>query len=160
MKLFSTVLVIFLFTVNVNGQKERTLSDSLLLCLVGQWQGKGTSFGKAVEDQISFDTTIKAKFLFMKLSALKGDDFIAEGYMWYNPAKASIEFYEFNDGAWPVRILTGRAEGNRITLEENTDGRHIRITFLISKDSFELTEARLNNGKENVFVKETFLRVQ
>jgi hypothetical protein len=159
MKLIATVLVILLFTVNGYGQKERTFSDSLLLCLVGHWQGKGTSFGNAVEDKISFDTTIKAKFLFMKLSALKGDDFVAEGYLWYNPNKACIEFYEFNDGAWPVRILSGKAQENNITLEENIDGRHIRITFLISKDSFVLTETRISNGKESVFVNETFRRV-
>lgn len=160
MKYFATLLVILLFHISAFGQKEQRLSDSLLLCLVGQWQGKGTSFGNAVEDKISFDTTIRAKFLFMKLSAIKGDDFVAEGYLWYNPGKARIEFYEFNDGAWPVRILTGKAEGNKISLEENIDGRHIRITFLISKDSFELTETRISNGKENVFVKETFRRVQ
>ena len=146
--------------VSYSQDNEKKLSDSLLVCLVGEWKGKGTSFGTAVEDKASFDTVMRSRFVFMKLSAIKGDDFIAEGYLWYNPVKKLIEFYEFNDGAWPVRILTGKAKGNRIILEENTEGRHIRLTFTITKDSFDLEEASIKEGKAGVFVSETFTRIK
>ena len=155
------VLVSFIVLSYVSySQAQRSYADSLLHCLIGKWNGKGTSFGTAVEDRISFDTTIRSRFLYMKLSALTGDDFEAEGYLWYNPAKDSVEFYEFNTGRWPVRILRGKAEANMITLEEHIDARHIRITFHIMKDSFKLEEARIIGGQKEVFVNEIFTRTR
>ena len=155
------ILVLDVTSLSANAQKlQRTHADSLLHSLIGHWQGKGTSFGIAVEDKISFDTTIRGRFLFMKLAAITGDEFIAEGYLWYNPDKQQVEFYEFNDGAWPVRILTGKAEGNKILLEEKIANRHIRISFLISQESFVLTEAKIIDGKEEIFVNETFARIK
>lgn len=134
--------------------------DSLLRCLVGEWRGAGTSFGKPVADTASFYTVLRSRFIFMRLSALKGDDFLAEGYLWYNASKNVIEFYEFNDGAWPVRMLSGEASGNKIILEEKLPDRHIRLTITIERDSFDLEEARIDNGKTAVFVKETFTRMR
>jgi hypothetical protein len=160
MKYLALALCIALPVICFGQKPGRSKPDSLLLGLAGVWQGKGTSFGIEVEDKASFDTVIKSGFLFMKLFSVKGDDFVAEGYLWYNPENEVIEFYEFNNGAWPVRMLKGNAEANKIALEENTDSRHIRITFVINKDSFDLEEAKLEDGKAEVFVKEKFSRVR
>ncbi|MCE3282271.1 MAG: hypothetical protein K0Q66_1008 [Chitinophagaceae bacterium] len=144
----------------VEALADKIAADSLLHLLVGKWEGKGVSFGKAVEDLASFDTTIGSRFIFMKLTAVKGDNFRAEGYVWFNPVSGKVEFYEFNSGVWPVRILSGYIQGEQIILEEKTADRFIRIVFSVRKDNFYLEEAKMSGNKKEIFVSENFRRTQ
>lgn len=127
----------------------------------GKWKGEGKSMGKWVKDELVFTPTLDNKFLLMKLRALDGDSFAAEGYLRYNEQTNQFEFYEFSNGQWPVRILKGKVVDSSLVLEEKTGNRHIRITMTVKdKKTFTLEEAHVKETGLAPFVQETFTKIE
>ena len=129
--------------------------------IAGKWSGKGTSSGMDIQDLLTLSWTLDKRFLKFHFGAREGDSFTAEGYFWYNPQKASCEFYEFNNGEWPIRILSGSLQGNTLTLREKTEDRHVQLTIGKNADgTLSLEEAFVQEKGLTPFVNEIFNRVK
>lgn len=125
----------------------------------GYWLGEGEAGGKKVRDEMQYEWTLDHRFLHMKIRSLEGDTFRAEGYFWYNRTQNRFEFYEFNNGRWPVRIMKGSLNKEKLILEERTNDRHIRIILEWVNDGvLKLTEGYVKGQKFEPFVQETFQR--
>jgi hypothetical protein len=140
-------------------KKETTNTKKLFKKFVGFWLGEGKAGGKSVRDELEWKWALDNRFLYMHLRSIKGDTLRADGYLWYNEAQDRVEFYEFNNGAWPVRLMIGHIIRNKIVLEEKTEDRHIQISLEFETDSLlKLTEANMKSGVLEPFVEETFKR--
>ena len=113
--------------------------------LVGRWTGTGTGNDGPARDSVVWEWTLNDRFLRMNYVA-HSDPFRAEGYLWDNSAQSRIEFYEFNNGEWPVRMLTGELtdEGKQLRLEEHPPGRDVSLIIRLNGASnWDFQEAHL-----------------
>ena len=125
----------------------------------GRWMGEGTTRGKPIRDEMQFEWTLGRRFLRLRYRALAGDDFQAEGYVWYDPERSRYEFYEFNTGRAPVRVEVGQRTNDRLVFVERTERRHMQLTLeLVDTDTLKLTEAEVFGKRVEPYVYLTFRR--
>lgn len=162
--LLSRVLTFILFSLVqgntwVFGHSEQIEPSKFLDRFEGHWLGEGEAGGKKVRDELQYEWTLDHRFLRMNIHSVEGDTFRAEGYLWYDEAQHRFEFYEFNNGQWPVRIMRGSLTNEKLILEEHTKDRHIRISFeWVNGNVLKLTEGHIKGGRVAPFVQETFRR--
>lgn len=131
-------------------------SEKFLDRLVGHWLGEGMSDDKEVRDEMQCKWTFARRFLRVNIRQVKGGAYKAVGYFRYDDAQNRVEFYEFSNRGWPVRIMRGAVTKEELRLEEHNGSRHIRIIIKwINGTKFRLTERHIR-GK--LFVDETFRR--
>jgi len=127
--------------------------------LVGSWLGEGKANGKMITDELKFEWVLSNKFLQVYSRSRDGDTFEAQGYFWYDEKRRHFEFHEFSNSEWPIRIMKGGLIKDRLTLEEHTPDRHVRIVFeLVDDNTLMLTEGHIQKEKVDLFVQETFRR--
>lgn len=168
MKHFSYLLlsVILYYSFNMGSNKvisavpfqayiQNSTPDSLLNLLIGQWKGKGTSYGIEIADKVEFKYALDRKFIFMQISSNKGDNFKAEGYLFFNSGKNEIEFYEFSNISG-VRQFAGQIKNNTIVLNELPEATKMKLEFIFHPDgSFSIKEYKMRE----VYVMERFTRM-
>jgi hypothetical protein len=126
---------------------------------VGEWEGKGQSDNNDVQDLMQFQWVLNQRFLSFSYKALAGDNYEGEGYVWYNPSLSLYEWWEFNNGRWPVRKHQGQHNDNQLVLEEHTEDRDMRLTFTFANnDTLDMTEGFLNGEQLDAYVAVKFRR--
>lgn len=128
---------------------------------VGEWEGEGESDGRKVRDAMRFEWALGNRFIRFTYKALDGDDYKGEGYVWYNPARERYEWWEFNNGKWPVRQHTGRRDKDLLKLEETSTDRKLRLTFrFTADDTLLMAESFVEGDKLKPYVNVTFHRTE
>jgi hypothetical protein len=101
-------------------------------------------------------------FLYMHDEAI-GGSFKADTYMGYSVEDKRCELYTFNNdtalgASLPVRMMTGRRDGDRLVMEEKHGPQSPGYTFeFLDQDTFRLTKTILAKHGE-AFVIEIFRR--
>jgi hypothetical protein len=107
-----------------------------------------------------FQWALNRRFLRFTYKALAGDGYLGEGYVWYNPALRRYQWWEFNNGTWPVREHHGDRDADALILEEHTGARHLRLTFSFTDaNTLRMDEAHLVGQQPKPYVTVTFRRV-
>lgn len=146
-------------TTGVKVNEKASVEEKFLDRLAGNWTGEGTSEGREVRDEMSFEWTLDNKFLRLRYRALKGDEYKGEGYFRFDKERDRFEYYEFNNGKWPVRQGFGKLAGNSLVFSEQRADVNIRLIIeLVSADSIKITEAYIREKSEDPFVTVTFRR--
>jgi hypothetical protein len=115
---------------------------------VGEWEGDGTSEGQKVRDRMVVQPALSGRFFRFSYKALVGDGYEGEGYFWYNAKLRRYQWWEFNEGKWPVREHEGQRSGNQLILEEHTPERHMRLTFtFVDQNTLSMTEGFLTGDQ-------------
>jgi len=126
---------------------------------VGEWEGTGTSDGKPVRDRMTIQWTLNHRFLRFTYIAQEGDRYKGEGYFWYNPQLKRYEWWEFNNGRWPVRQHIGDRTQDQLVLEENDGDRRMRLIFTFSdNNTLEMTEGFVEGDQAKPYVVMKFRR--
>lgn len=129
--------------------------DSLLNLLIGKWKGKGSSNGIDIADTVEFKKVLDGKFIYMQIGSTIGDNFKAEGYLYYDAVKREIEFYEFSN-VTDVRQFVGKALEQKIVLTEIPESKKMNLDFIFHPDgSFAIKEYT----SKDVKVFERFARI-
>lgn len=127
---------------------------------IGHWKGTGTSYGSKISDEMWVDKTLGDKWVHIHFVSTGLDKYVGEVYLRCDGPDGRYEFYEFNNGAWPLRLAYGKVVGNTLSVEEHAEGRDIRITFeLPDKTTFKLTEATIAGKSVKPFVEEVFVKL-
>ncbi len=127
--------------------------------LVGRWVGEGTSDGEKVRDEMRCEWIHGNRFLKLHYRATDGDDYSGEGYLRYNPERKLYEYWEFNNGRWPVRQWTGNWVKDRFVFSEDRKDLRIQLTMeFVSADSIKMSENYVRGDKLELFVSLTFRR--
>jgi hypothetical protein len=136
-----------------------TAKSPFLDRLLGSWLGMGTSNGKAVVDRMTFKHVLDDKFLYFQYYALEGDTYKGEGYIFFDHKDQRFQWYEFNNGLWPIRIHSGSVIDRSLILEEHSFGRDMRLIFeFLDDNTVRMTEAYLRVDRAEVYVDEVFKR--
>jgi hypothetical protein len=134
---------------------DESIPKKFLNHFVGHWLGEGIARGQKVSDEMQCEWTLGERFLRVNIQQRGTDAFKAEGYFWYDEAQNRFEFYEFNNGEWPVRVMRGALTNEKLILEEHCENRDVRMMIeWIDGTSFRLTE------RGELFVDETFRRTE
>ncbi len=120
---------------------------------IGNWEGTGLSQGRTIRDLMMVQWVLNRRFLRFTYAAMEGDSYTGEGYFWYNPQFDRYEWWEFNNGKWPVRHHVGFERQNQLVLEEHDGDRHMRLIFTFKDDHcLEMTEGFLQNDHFHPYV--------
>ncbi|MDX1948539.1 MAG: hypothetical protein SFU86_24345 [Pirellulaceae bacterium] len=126
---------------------------------VGDWLGAGTSEGKPVKDVFRCQWSLGERFVRFSYQAEAGDKYVGEGYFWFNPRRERYEWWEFNNGHWPVRQHVGRREGDALLLEESAADRKLRLVFRFTPEgTLQMTEGFVEGERVKPYVTITFRR--
>ena len=138
-------------------------ANAFLDRFIGHWTGEGKDArGAPLGDDLQCERVLDGTFLFMRDAAV-GASFKADTYVGYHAEAKRYELYTFNNNAamapgLPVRMMTGRRDGNRLVMEEKPGPKSLRYTFeFLDKDTFRLTKAFLAGSGPPIVV-ETFRR--
>lgn len=127
--------------------------------LLGSWLGTGTSNSKAVVDKMTFKYVLDDQFLYFQYYALEGDTYKGEGYLFFDHKEQRFQWYEFNNGRWPIRVHSGYANDQRLVLEEHSLGRDMQLIFeFLDENTLHMTEAYLRVDGADIYVNEVFRR--
>lgn len=114
--------------------------------LAGTWVGEGTSEGTEVRDEMTLAWTLGDRFLRLEYRS-PTDGYAGEGYVWFDTRQKRYEWWEFNNGYWPVRQHRGSREGSSLVLAEHVGERQTRLTLeLVGDDTLEVKERLLRDG--------------
>ncbi len=128
---------------------------------VGAWRGTGIQDGKPIRDEMQFAWALNRRFLRFTYKALAGDGYLGEGYVWYNPSLKRYEWWEFNNGTWPVREHRGTRDADSLVMEEKASDRHLRLTFSFTDaDTLRMEESHVVGQQIKPYVTVTFRRVR
>jgi hypothetical protein len=142
-------------TSKTNAAEKNPFFDRLL----GNWLGKGNFNGKTVIDRMIFNHVLDDQFLYFQYYALEGDTYKGEGYLFFAPKDQRFQWFEFNNGRWPIRIHSGFVIDQRLILEEHTFDRDMRLIFeFLDENTLHMTEAYLRADQAEVYVDEIFAR--
>jgi hypothetical protein len=136
-----------------------TAKSPFLNRLLGSWLGKGNSNTKVVIDKMTFKYVLDDNFLYFQYYALEGDNYKGEGYLFFDHKDQQFQWYEFNNGWWPIRIHSGYVIDKRLILEEHSFGRDMQLIFeFLDENTVHMTEAYLRADGAEVYVDEVFTR--
>jgi hypothetical protein len=134
-------------------------SNSFLDRFVGNWLGEGYSNNKRIIDRMDLRYVLDNLFLRFQYEALEGDTYKGEGYIFFDKDTQQFQWYEFNNGWWPIRMHMGRQDNQSLILEEHSSGRDMRLIFeFLNENTMRMTEAHLRDGRAEVYVDEIFKR--
>src|SRR5262245_28322568 len=113
---------------------------------IGHWIGEGTASGADISDDLVCERVLDGTFLFMRDRAI-GGSFESDTYVGYDVEEKRFELYTFNNNtgfgsSLPVRLMTGRRDGDRLVMEEKRSPDGLRYTFeFLDQDTFRLTKS-------------------
>ena len=139
-------------------------ANAFLDRFIGHWIGGGTASGTPIREDFESTRVLDGTFLFMQNREI-GGDFKADTYVGYRVEKKRYELYTFNNNtafgsSLPVRLMTGRRDGDRLVMEEQRDPQALRYTFeFLDENTFRLTkEFVTGHPKQPPLVVEIFRR--
>jgi hypothetical protein len=138
-----------------------TSAKSFLTRFVGIWEGDGISEGNPVRDRMAVNWALDQRFLRFTYQAISGDSYMGEGYFWHNSDQCRYEWWEFNNGGWPIRQHSGERRDEQLVLNERAKNRDMRLTFSFTgMDTLEMQEGYLRKGEVfNLYAKVTLHRL-
>jgi hypothetical protein len=140
-------------------------ANAFLDRFVGEWLGVGTANGAPIQEALLAESVLGGTFLLMLNREIGGGDFQADTYVGYDTEEDRHELYAFNNNtalgsSLPVRLMTGRRDGEVLVLQERPGRQSLRYTFeFLDADTFRFTKAFVTGRRvADPFVIQVFTR--